>query len=66
VDVVQEAEALAPEILKRYPQAIFFAGQLVFPEDSFFTRWLHNYSAFAIQRKFYHMAIPIVILPIRV
>jgi hypothetical protein len=66
VDVVEEAQALAPKILERYPQAIFFAGQLVFPEDSFFSRWLHNYSAFAIQRKFYHMAIPIVILPIRV
>lgn len=34
--------------------------------DSFFSRWLHNYSAFAIQRRFYNMGIPIVILPIRV
>jgi hypothetical protein len=66
VDVVEEACTIAPRIMEKFPQAIFFAGQLVFPEDSFFTRWLHNYSAFAIQRRFYHQGMPIVILPIRV
>lgn len=66
VDVIEETVQLAPKILEKFPNAIFFAGQLVFPEDTFFTRWLHNYSAFAIQRRFYHRGIPIVILPIRV
>jgi hypothetical protein len=66
VDIVEESIKVAPRIMERFPQAIFFAGQLVFPEDSFFTRWLHNYSAFAIQRRFYHLGMPIVILPIRV
>lgn len=66
VDIIDETVRVAPKILKRFPNAIFFAGQLVFPEDTFFTRWLHNYTAFAIQRRFYHRGIPIVILPIRV
>lgn len=66
IDIVGESVNIAPKILERFPQSIFFAGQLVFPEDSFITRWLHNYSAFAIQRRFYHQGIPIVILPIRV
>ncbi len=66
VDVVEESMRLAPEIIARFPNATFFAGQLVFPVDSFFSRWLHNYSAFAIQRRFYQSALPIVILPIRV
>ncbi len=66
VDVIEETVRLAPGIMERFPNAIFFAGQLVFPEDTFFTRWLHNYSAFAIQRRFYNKGIPIVILPIRV
>ncbi len=65
VDVVDESTRIAAEIVKSYPRSIFFAGQLVFPEDTFFTRWLHNYSAFAIQRQFYHQGIPILILPIR-
>jgi hypothetical protein len=65
VDVVDESVRIATEIVKAYPRSIFFAGQLVFPEDTFFTRWLHNYSAFAIQRQFYTRGISILILPIR-
>ena len=66
IDVVSEAENIAPEILKDYPNAVFFGGQLVFPEDTLLTRWLHNHTVFVLQRKFYQQSIPFVILPIRV
>jgi len=66
IDVVEEVIKLAPKILERFPQAVFFGGQLVFPEDTFLTRLLHNNIVFAVQRKFYHNGIPFVILPIRV
>jgi hypothetical protein len=66
VDIVEESVVMAQRVLERYPGAIFFAGQLVFHEDTFLTRLLHNYSAFALQRRFYHLGIPIIILPIRV
>jgi amino acid transporter len=65
VDVVQEISDGAQEILKKYPDANFFGGQLVFPEEIVFTRWLHNYTVFAIQRRFYYQGIPIILLPIR-
>ncbi len=66
VDLVSEVNNVAPQILDRFPQATFFGGQLVFREESIWTRLLHNYAVFAIQRKFYHQGIPFVILPIRV
>jgi len=66
IDIVEEVTQLAPRILARFPHAVFFGGQLVFAKDSFLSRWLHNYTAFAIQRRFYHQGIPIVILPVRV
>ncbi len=66
VDIVEESVVMARQVLERHPGAIFFAGQLVFHEDTFLTRLLHNYSAFALQRRFYHLGIPIIILPIRV
>ena len=66
IDVISEAEKIAPEILKNHPNAVFFGGQLVFPEETFFTRWLHNHTVFILQRKFYQQGIPFVILPIRV
>jgi len=65
-DVISQSLALAPQILKTYPQSIFFGGQLVFPEDSLFTRFLHNNIVFGLQRKFYNLGIPFVILPVRV
>lgn len=65
-DLVAEVEEMAPRLFERYPQAVFFGGQLVFPDESFVTRWLHNYAVFALQRKFYQKGFPFLILPIRV
>ena len=65
-DVVEEASKLAPKITEKYPQSVFFGGQIVFPKETFLTRLLHNYTVFSMQRKFYHEGIPVVILPIRV
>ena len=66
IDVIGEAEKIAPEILERHPNAVFFGGQLVFPEETLLTRLLHNHTVFVLQRKFYQQGIPFVILPIRV
>ncbi len=65
-DVVEEVAKLAPKIVEHFPNATFFGGQLVFPEETFFTRLLHNFIVFAIQRRFYHQGLPFIILPIRV
>jgi len=65
-DVVAEVTKLAPDILKKFPNAVFFGEQIVFPNDSIFTRWLHNYTVFASQRKLYAECIPFVVLPIKV
>ncbi len=66
IDVADEITTIAPKILERFPQAVFFGGQLVFQEETFLSRLLHNYIVFAVQRRFYHQGIPFVILPIRV
>lgn len=65
-DVIDEVAQIAPRIIERYPQAVFFGGQIVFPRETFLTRLLHNYTVFSMQRRFYHEGIPVVILPIRV
>lgn len=65
-DIIGEIVGLAPQVLKKFPNSVFFGGQIVFPEERLFSRWLHNYVVFAIQRRFYHRGIPFVILPIRV
>ena len=65
-DVVHEIITLAPDILTKFPNAVFFGGQIVFPNDSMLTRWLHNYTVFSSQRKLYADGIPFVVLPIKV
>jgi amino acid transporter len=66
IDVVQKATELAPTILERFPNAIFFGGQLVFRQETLLTRLLHNYAVFSLQRRFYQQGLPLLILPIRV
>lgn len=65
-DIVDEITDLVPKITAKFPGVVFFGGQIVFPEESFMGKWLHNYIVFAVQRKFYRQGIPFFILPIRV
>jgi hypothetical protein len=65
-DVVDEIKKIAPRILEKFPNVVFFGGQLVFPQDTYITRFLHNYTVFLMQRIFYSQGIPFVLLPIRV
>jgi amino acid transporter len=65
-DVVEEVDRIMPEILERFPNAILFGGQLVFPKTTILSNVFHNYTIFAVQRRFYSKGIPVVVLPIRV
>ncbi|MHB8521960.1 MAG: APC family permease [Limisphaerales bacterium] len=66
IDVVEEIAQIAPKVAARFPQAVFFGGQLVFPRETFLTHWLHNYAVFAAQRRLYQQGLPFLVLPIRV
>jgi amino acid transporter len=65
-DAVDELEQLCVEIAKQFPKVIFFAGQLVFEQDSWYHRLLHNQTAFSLQRRLQWAGLPMVILPTRV
>jgi amino acid transporter len=65
-EVLDELGKLVPDLVARYPNLIFFTGQLVFERETVFTRWLHNYTAFALQRRLFLQGLPCAIVPIRV
>ena len=65
-EVVDEVEKLAVQVTEHFPNSVVFTGQLVFPQETIFTRILHNYTAFAIQKRLYYHGIPVFVLPIRV
>jgi len=66
VNIVDEVSNMAPEILKKFPNVVFFGGQLIFAKDSFVSKLFHNYTVFTLQKLLYREGIPFVILPVRV
>jgi amino acid transporter len=65
IEVAVEAEKIATELIQKYPKGLFVAGQLIFEEETFVTRILHNETAFTIQRRLQHAGVPMIVLPVR-
>ena len=66
IDVTSDVAKLAQAIFDEYPQSVFFGGQMVFPEDTFFSKLLYNHTTFAVQRRLHQQGIPFLIMPIRI
>ncbi len=65
-DVVESAVGLCGKVVGEFPRSVVFSGQLTFSLEKFYHRFLHNETAFAIQRRLHWLGITSVILPIRV
>jgi amino acid transporter len=65
-EVAVEAEKIAQDLIRRYPKALFVAGQLIFEDDSVISRLLHNETAFMVQKRLQRRGIPMIVVPVRV
>ncbi len=65
-DTVEELSKLAEEIGKKFPNCIFFASKLIFENENWVTRFLHNETAIALQRQLHLQGKELVILPMRI
>ncbi len=65
-DPVDELVELCPKVTQEYPRSVFFAGHLVFPQETYWTRMLHSQTAYELQRRLQFQGLPMVVLPIRV
>ncbi len=65
-DVVHDSEALCHEVRARYPRAVFFLGKVVFSQDRYTYRFLHNDTANSIQRRLQFSGLQTILLPIRI
>jgi hypothetical protein len=65
-EIVEQVEKLTADVCKRFPNIVFFGGQLVFKEETWLDKLLHNHTVFELQNKFNQQGIPFIILPIRV
>ena len=64
-DAIECIARLAEETAKDFPSTTVFAGKVVFREENFLSRMLHNHTAFLVQKRLVFAGLPMIILPIR-
>jgi amino acid transporter len=64
-DVIEIIGRLAGEVTTDFPNCVFFAGKLVFEEESIITRFLHNQTAFLVQKRLVFSGRPMIVIPVR-
>ena len=64
VDRLSTLEELCRDLHERCPGCVFFAGKLVFPEETRLTRLLHNQTAFELQRRLHYQGMNMMMLPV--
>ncbi|HEV7425381.1 MAG TPA: APC family permease [Thermoanaerobaculia bacterium] len=65
-EAVATVEAICRDVAGEFPRAIFFTGRLIFKEEKWYHRLLHNETPHAIQRRLQFDGIQAMVLPIRV
>ncbi len=65
-DAVEECEKLCLAVAKEFPRVTFFSGQIIFQRERWYHRFLHNETAFSIQKRLQWAGLTMVILPARV
>jgi hypothetical protein len=64
-EAVTELDHLCREVALRFPRSVFFAGKLIFQEESWYQRALHNETAAAVERRLQFAGLPMIVMPIR-
>jgi amino acid transporter len=64
-DAAAELTGILDEVLAKFPSSMVFASQLVFKNESFWTRLLHGQTPLIMQRRLQARGIPMLILPMK-
>jgi amino acid transporter len=64
-DAVEEAEKLCVQAAKDFSRITFFAGKLIFEHESWYQRFLHNETAFTLQKRLHASGLTLVVIPAR-
>jgi len=64
-EAVQTATELCSDVAREFPRALFFAGKLVFEQEHWYQRVLHNETAYQIQRRLQFAGLNAMVLPVR-
>ncbi|MGZ3804612.1 MAG: APC family permease [Pseudobdellovibrionaceae bacterium] len=65
-EVVEEGFYVCSEIAKEFPHTTFFTGKVIFDQEQWFDKILHNETAFSLQKRLQIAGLTMVILPANV
>lgn len=65
-DVVHEGLILCQQLVKEFPLTTFFTGKVIFSEESWYQRILHNETGAALQKRLQLAGLTMVVLPAKV
>jgi amino acid transporter len=65
-EAVSEAVHLCVAISRDFPRSMFFAGKLIFEQEKWYQRFLHNETAYQLQRRLQFAGLNAMVLPVRV
>jgi len=65
-DIIESLLTLTKEVSQKYPDAIFFASELIFANDNMLTRFLHNHTALLLQQGLHMEGKELVIIPMQI
>jgi len=63
---VSTVSEVAIQVAREFPRVVFFSGKLVFEQERWYQRLLHNETAYAIQRRLQFAGQQAMVLPVRV
>ena len=66
IDLIADLEVLCKKVAGEFPRSVFFAGKLVFKQETLFTRALHNHTPYTLQQRLQFEGLQMIVLPIRV
>lgn len=65
-DTVEKLTRLAEKVGEKYPKCIFFSSKLIFDNDNWITRFLHNETPTTLQRYLHLQGKELMILPMKI
>jgi hypothetical protein len=65
-DIIFEIGKLVDQVIAAFPNCVFFSSKLIFNDENWLIRQLHNGTALTIQQRLHRRGIPMVILPMNI
>ena len=65
-DVVRSLTELTERIQQDFPKSVFFATKLIFEKEQFYHSWLHNQTAYLLQKRLHARGQNLIIMPMKI